>query len=423
MNQREAIHITGIGAILPGTNGVSEFWDHLYQGASQFGFLSRCDLGDLPVRVAGEVQDFDHRPHLTGLTHARAAKYSRDILVVMSAVEQARTDAGLMAETVEPGRVSLLASCSRGPVSHVDEASKAVAARELGVDLFDDKGVVLRVLPGNAATLAAIHSGIQGPVMTLSNACVGGNHAIGLATDMLRDGRVDVAIVVGYEFPLVPLVFRSFSALGKGVLAAEQDEPGRAMKPYSRQRDGFVLSEGAVVLVLERASFARARGARSYAAVAGHRAVNEAANAFSMDLTGAATANVVRSLLDDIGASPADVQYYCGHGTGTRYNDLAESRALGVLYDGRPRSGWPPLGSVKPIYGHLLGGAGVVNAAATALMIHHGSLVPTINYTDPEPECDHDHVSEGAREIELGLAVSLTFALGSQTSALALAAA
>jgi 3-oxoacyl-[acyl-carrier-protein] synthase II len=290
-------------------------------------------------------------------------------------------------------------------------------------DSFLDKGAMLCGMPGAAVSMAAIHSNIQGGVTTVSNACVGGNQAIGMALDALRSGRVDVVLVVGYEFPLAQVVLRSFASMGKGVLAAERETPALAMKPYTRKRDGLVLGEGAVVLCLERASFARRRNVRVYAEVLAHAALSEAANAFSMDLTGARTAAVVSDALADVDAKPSEVQYYCGHGTGTKYNDIAESRALGVLYDGRVRSDWPPISSNKPIYGHLLGAAGVVNAAATALMIHHGTVAPTINYTDPDPECDHDHVGDGPRPVAIDLAVSLTFAIGSQTSAVVLGAA
>ncbi|HEX3784567.1 MAG TPA: beta-ketoacyl-[acyl-carrier-protein] synthase family protein [Pseudonocardiaceae bacterium] len=419
----ESVLVTGIGTILPGADGVEDFWRHLRNGDSQLGFLSCCDPGDVPVRVAGEIREFDHRRHLPVLPETHAAKYSRDILIVMSAVEQARGNAGLHGEQVDPRRTMLIASCSRGPMTWVDSAIRAEFDGQGSAPHFSSKNAMLHGLAGAPATLAAINSDVQGVVTTLSSACVGGNHAIGLATDALWAGRADVAYVVGYEFPLAPVVLNAFGSMGAGVLSAEQENPTQAMKPYTRQRNGMVLSEGAVALCLERETSARHRKARAYAEVLGHEATNEAANPFSMDPSGKHTADAIHRLLADCGTEPADVRYYCGHGTATKHNDLAESRALGVLYEGRPRSSWPPIGSIKPIYGHLLGGAGVVNAAATALMIHHGSLVPTINCTDPDPECDHDHVAEGARPVDLTLAVSLAFAIGSQTSALAMGAA
>jgi len=412
----EPVCVTGIGAILPGASGVGEFWRNLRDGRSRLDFLTRCDPGDTPARVAGEVRGFDHTEHLPDLPPTHAAKYSRDILAVMAAVRQARQDAGLDAEAVDPRRVGLVGSCSRGPIGWVEEAANSASG-------FPDKGAMLCSIPGTATTLAAIDSDIQGNVTTLSNACVGGNQAIGVALDTLRADRADAVLVVGYEFPLTSVVLRSFASMGKGVLAAERENPALAMKPYNRHRDGLVLGEGAVVLCLERASFARRRNARVYAEVLAHAGLCEAANPFSMDLTGARTASVIRDSLEEAGAKPGDVQYYCGHGTGTKYNDLAESKALGMLYDDRRREHWPPLSSNKPIYGHLLGAAGVVNAAATALMLHHGTLAPTINYTDPDPDCDHDHVGEGSRPVALDLAVSMTFAIGSQTSAVVLGAA
>lgn len=175
------------------------------------------------------------------------------------------------------------------------------------------------------------------------------------------------------------------------------------------------------MLCLERADAAARRGARVYARVLGCRHLNEAAHPTRMDMSGRQAAALITGLLESVGRTPEQVGYVCGHGTATRYNDLAESRALGHVYDARglPR---PPLGSVKPVYGHLLGAASVVNLAATALMLRHQVLCLTLNCADPDPECDHDHVAEGPRSGPVGLALSLSFALGSQCSAAALEA-
>ena len=216
---------------------------------------------------------------------------------------------------------------------------------------------------------------------------------------------------------------RTLLGLGEGVLSPEASVPAQAIRPYHRARAGMALGEGSLVLCLERESSARARGARIYANLLSHVALNEANHPTTMDLTGKVTADVFQTALDAAGRDAAEVGYFCGHGTATRYNDLAESRAVRELYPGRRPGALPPIGSVKPIYGHTLGLAGVVNVAATALMLAHQRLAPTINLTEVDPECDQDHVADGPRDTPLDVAVSLAFALGSQTSVAVLGAA
>ncbi|MEC4019140.1 beta-ketoacyl-[acyl-carrier-protein] synthase family protein [Streptomyces sp. H27-D2] len=421
-SREEPVVITGIGVMLPGASNVNEFWQDVRAGNSRLGFLTRCDPGRIPVSVAGQLKGFDHQKYLPDLPDAHARRYSRDALVVMSAIEEARRDASLDGSEIDPRRLSLIASSSRGPLEWVSNALEDPANDS---ENFGNSGAMLRGLPGCAATMSAIHSNIQGLVTTLSSACVGGQHAIGFATELLRSGAADAVVVAGYEFPLLSVIYKSFASMGKGVLSSESEDPANAVRPYTRDREGFVFGEGAVALCLERESFARDRGAAGYARVLSHRALNEAGHPFGMDMTGSVTAGVVVDALAAAGRGPQDVDYYMGHGTGTPKNDVAESRMLGVLYEGRPRSGWPPLSSVKPVYGHLLGAAGLVNTAATALSLHHQCLCATANYAGaaPDPECDHDHVGEGARPAELDLAVSLSFAIGSQTSALVLGSA
>ncbi|AJE85060.1 type II beta-ketoacyl synthase [Streptomyces albus] len=416
----DGVVVTGIGTMLPNTTTVGDFWNNISGGHSQVGPLTRFEgaAHGLPVHAAAELNDFDHRPYLPELRASHAAKYTREILIAMSAVEQARRDAGLATGDLDPRRVSLIMSSSRGPFAWWQQVLSG--AREDG---FADKGAMFRGLPGCAASLAAIYTGTQGLVTTVSNACVGGHQAIGLALNEIRSGAADAVLVGGHEFPIVPEVAKCYHATGSGVMSTEQEDPRRAVRPYNRDREGFALGEGSVVLCLERESTARARGARVYAEVLSAKSLNEAAHATTMDLTGKVTGALVHELLEDAGRHPEEVDYYCGHGTATYYNDIAETRALRALYPSRDDGELPPLSSNKPIYGHTFGIAGIINAAATSLMIHHQAIAPTINFTDPDPECDHDHVVEGLRPARLDLAVSLSFAFGSQTAVLALGAA
>lgn len=415
MMEREQVLITGIGVMLPNTKSVIDFWENISLGRSQVGPLTRFE--GLPVHAAAEIKDFDHRAYLPGLSESHARKYSREILIAMSAAAEARRDAGLTEGDVDPRRLSVVYSSSRGPLAWWRDA---VRGDDPGA--FGDKGAMFRGLPGCPASISAIYLGAQGLVTTVSNACVGGHQAIGLALRELRSGASDVVLVGGHEFPILPEVAKCYLALGDGVLSSERDDPTRAVRPYNADREGFALGEGSVVLVLERRSHAIRRGATGYATVLAHRSINEADHPTTMDLSGKVTAGVIHDVLGEAGRKPDEVDYFCAHGTATRYNDLAESRALRALYPDRRAAALPPISSNKPIYGHTFGMAGVINAAATSLMVRHQRLAPTINLTRPDPECDHDHVAEGSRPAGVGLAVSLSFAFGSQTSVLALGA-
>ncbi len=394
-------------------------WEHLSRGRSQVGPLTRFDAAQagLPVHAAAEIRDFDHREFLPELAPGHAAKYSREILVAMSAAAQARGDAGLAPGGVDPQRFGVLMSSSRGPFAWWRDVLT-------GADpaAFADKGAMFRGLPGCPASLTAIHLGSQGLVTTVSNACVGGHQAIQLALRELRSGAADVMLVGGHEFPIAAEVAACYRAMGHGVLSSERDDPTRAVRPYSADREGFALGEGSVVLCLERASHAAARGARPYAEILSAATLNEAAHATTMDLTGKVTAGLMHRALAEAGRDAEDVDYFCAHGTATRYNDIAESRAVRALYPERGPGLLPPLSSNKPIYGHTFGLAGIINAAATSLMIRHQTLAPTINFTTPDPECEQDHVLEGARPTKVELAVSMSFAFGSQTSVAVLGA-
>ncbi|NYI04536.1 beta-ketoacyl-[acyl-carrier-protein] synthase family protein [Allostreptomyces psammosilenae] len=414
----DAVVVTGIGVMLPRTSGVRDFWRNVSLGRSQIGPLTRFDAPGqgLAVHAAAQIDSFDADRLLPDLDARHAAKYSREILITMAAVVQARQDAALRDGDLDPSRLGVVMSSSRGPL-----AWWRPVLRGEDPDVLAERGAPMFAgLPGFPATLSAIHIGARGLVTTVSNACVGGHQAIGIALEELLSDRADAVLAGGHEFPIVPEVLHSYRAMGRGVISSEKRDPTHAVRPYNDDREGFALGEGAVVLCLERESTARRRGARVYARLLAHRYLNEAGHPTTMDLTGRLTAGLIRRTLADSGLRPEDVDYFCAHGTATRYNDLAESRALRALYPDRTPGRLPPISSNKPIYGHTFGLAGVINAAATSLMLHHQRLAPTINLTSPDPECDHDHVAEGPRDTEVRTAVSLSFAFGSQTSVLAL---
>jgi 3-oxoacyl-[acyl-carrier-protein] synthase II len=227
--------------------------------------------------------------------------------------------------------------------------------------------------------------------------------------------------VAGHEFPLVPGIVDSFGDLG--VLAARTADPSQAMRPYDRERTGFVLGEGAIVLCLERYGHALHRGARCYAELVGQRSLNEAAHPTTMDQTGKRAAELVWQLLGEAGHRVDEIDYVCGHGTATAYNDRAESRMVEQMFPDMPALDRPPLGSVKPVFGHTLGAAALVNAAATAMMLYHQTMAPTANHGQTADDCPGDHLADGPRPSRLRLAVSMSHALGSQSAAALLGAA
>ncbi|MFC9856297.1 MULTISPECIES: beta-ketoacyl-[acyl-carrier-protein] synthase family protein [unclassified Streptomyces] len=410
-NASPAAVITGIGAQLAGVSGVSDFWEALRSASPGVRRLRERKYEGLASPLGASVRRRRPVDLLPGLEPHFAHSYGDDILLTMAAAEQSRRDATLAAEQIDPQRIGVIASSSRGPLQWwADQQDGAGAA--------SGRAAALVSLPGAPASLYAVYADLRGPVATLSSACVGGHQAVGWAADLLAAGVVDAMIVVGHEFPLVPDLMRAYEALG--VLSGQVDRPGEALRPYSSGRDGFVLGEGAVALLLERPRDAWRRGAESYATVLGHRSENEAAHATRMDSSGRSMAGLIQRLFDETEFSAEDLSYVCGHASATGLNDVAECRCLSLLFDGRARSSRPPLGGNKPVFGHTLGASGVINTAACALMIRHQELAPTRIVGTVDPECDHDHVAEGPRRTRVRSALSLSFALGSQSSALLL---
>ncbi|GBF50907.1 3-oxoacyl-ACP synthase [Leptospira ryugenii] len=416
-NQR--VVITGIGVILPNALSVQDFWDHMKKGESQVDFLTRFSTEDIRVKTGAELREFDYSTHLPDLSPAHARYYNRETLAIMSALGDAQKDAGLNRNSVAPSRVGFIDSSSRASLAWWEHAWQIY--NDSKDDKIFDKYAVLTSMASNPTNLTAIYANIQGFVTTVTAACVGGHHAVALCYQAIRKNRADVMYAGGHEFPLLKPLIKMYSDPSSSVMSTESKDPKKAMRPYDRSREGFVLGEGAICLCLESYDHAVKRGARIYAEINGTLSYNEASHAMRMDMTGSKAAKGLSDLLRIARHPLKDIDYFCGHGTATHNNDLAESRAIKLLYDGAPVSTWAPVGSIKPIYGHTFGAAGIINLAASALMIHNQTLVPTINLKDPDDECDHDHIAEGYREQKVKNIISLAFAIGSQSSFVSLA--
>ncbi len=409
--REDKIVITGIGMVLSNTDNVETFWDNLVNAKSQIKRLQRYNVENLNAYAAATIEEFDYKKYLPNLDEHFAHKYSNEILIGMSAMENARKDSGLHNANYPSKRIGIVDSSSRATLSWWYKKTIEEMEKHNSIEL--DSNDMIPCLNGTTATMYAIYANIQGFVTSVSNACVGGHHAIALAMNEIELGREDAMIVCGDEFPIIPPLISMYTSEKSHCYSIEKEIPEKAMKPYDIHRSGFALGEGAISLVLEKESVAKARGAKIYCEVLGHAEINEAHHATRMDLSGTPNADMLRELLASIHLKKEDISYYCAHGTSTKYNDLAECRILKQVYNGADVI--PPIGSVKPVYGHMFGAAGVLNVAASALMIKNQILIP--NYVeDVDPECDLDHISEGMRKTEVKNIVSFAHALGSQSS-------
>ncbi|MEU0965927.1 beta-ketoacyl synthase N-terminal-like domain-containing protein [Streptomyces sp. NPDC005917] len=397
--------ITGMGFTLPGgVRTADDFWQRVRAGQSALTQHSAFHDRGVPTVMAGRLT---HAPVVEGLDPKHASKYSREILAALASIDEALDDAGI--GDVDPHRAGVIASSSRGPLQWWEREFASAS----GI------GRVLGGLPGAPASIAAIRTGVQGYVSTVSSACVGGTHALRSAAAELRSDEADVMVVVGHEFPLTADLLRVYTdpksrVLSLGTTAAD------SIRPYDADRDGTALGEGAVALVFEREADAVARGAHIYAFVLATGVANEAAHPTAMEQSGEKTAALAERVIKKSDLSVGDIGYVCGHGTGTRLNDVAESRAVRRVFGDDTDV---PLTSVKPIFGHLFGASSLVNIAATASMLNAQTIAPTANSVQTDAECGLDSVFGGARRAELAAALSFAFALGSQSAVVALEAA
>ena len=402
--------VDGIGPVTSVGIGRQAFWDSLCAGRSGIGEVSSFDTTDFPVRIAGEVTDLDPAEYLSAKEIRRT---DRVVHFGVAAARLAWEDAG--APVVEPSRAGVILATGIGGFATMEAQQRVLLEKGPGrVSPF----TVPMMMPNAAAGHVAMELGLTGPNLCVCTACAAGAHAVGEALRYIRDGLADVCVAGGTEASVTPLAMAAFAQMGA---LSKNPDPARASRPFDLNRDGFVLSEGACVLVLEEAERAESRGATIYAEVAGYGASADAFHVTQPEPNGAGAVLALQAALTDAGEAAEAVDHVNAHGTSTPLNDAAETRALKkVLGD---HAGRVAVSSTKSMTGHLLGAAGAVEAAATALAIHTGTVPPTINLETPDPECDLDYVPNQARELEVKLALSSSFGFGGQNAVLALRAA
>jgi len=404
---RRRIVITGIGPVTPVGVGVGPFWEALTAGRSGVGPILSFDTAGFSVRIAGEIHDFDTDPWMTP---KEAKRTDRAVHFALAAAKLAWRDAG--EPSVDHARTGVMFSTGIGGLGSLLNQHKVFLAK--GADRVSPFMVPM-LMPNASAGHVAMAFGFTGPNACITTACAAGAHAVGEAYRLIRDGLADVCIAGGTEASILELTIAGFAQMQ--ALSRRNDEPERASRPFDRDRDGFILSEGAGALILEEAEGAVARGARIYAEVAGYGASADAYHITAPEPEGLGAIQAIQACLEDAGESPDAVDYINAHGTSTQLNDASETRALKKALGDHARR--TPVSSTKSMTGHMLGAAGAVEGAAAALAIHEGVIPPTINYENQDEVCDLDYVPNEARRADVRLALSNSFGFGGQNATIA----
>ena len=397
-----------MGALSPLGESVEELWSGLVAGRSGIGPMTLCDPSDFPCRIAGEVTGFDPRQFIDGREARRMARFSQ---LAVAAAGLAIEDAGLDLSREGPERMGVVMGNGNGGFPTTEENARILFERGgMRVSPF----FIPMILPNMAAANVSRLYGLKGYTSTVITACAAGNQAIGDAVEAVRRGAAEVVLGGGCEAGISHLGLGGFNVIR--ALTRQNDPPERASRPFDARRDGFVPSEGAAILVLERLEHAVDRGARILAEVVGYGVSSDAFHAVQPDEDGEGAARAMRWALEDAGIGPDEVSYVNAHGTSTPKNDMVETLAIKKVFG--ERAARVPISSTKSMIGHALGGAGAVEAVACVETIRSGVIHPTINYEEPDPDCDLDYVPNVAREQEVETVLSNSFGFGGQNACL-----
>ncbi len=394
------VAITGLGAVTPLGNDAPATWEAAVAGRSGIDFIRSFDASGFPVRVAAEVKGFEP-PDIVSAKEAR--RLERNVLLALAAGQEALADAGL--NGFDPARVGIVLGSAIGGFLGMMEQHEVL--QERGPDRVSPF-FLPSVLVDSASGQLAISLGIRGPNYAVVSACATGSHTVGEGAELIRRGDADAVLAGGTEAAMHPLILAGFCAM-RG-LAAEEEYPPRASRPFDATRAGFVIGEGACVLLLEDLESAQARGATIYAEVLGYGASNDAHHMAQPDPESVGVAEMMRAALRRAGVEPERVDYINAHGTSTPLGDLAETRAIKDVFGDHAYK--LAVSSTKSVTGHCFGAAGAIEAMMCALAIHRGVIPPTMNYETPDPECDLDYVPNEAREARVDVALSNAMGLG-----------
>ncbi len=406
---RQKIVVTGLGVVSSFGDGVEVFWDSLTHSKIGIGPVTLFDATELNCRVAAECKDFDAAKYMDPKEAKRSDRYTH---FAVAAARLAVKDAGLDLDKIDKERFGVIIGSGVGGMDTIEKQSRAFIERgPRRVSPF----MIPNLLSNMSSGVVAIDLGAKGVNFSVVSACATGSHAIGEALLHLQNGSEDIILAGGSEAAVTPLSFAGFCAM-KAMATNFNDEPQRASRPFDADRCGFVMGEGAGIVVLERYDHAVARGAKIYCELAGYGASCDAYHITSPDIEGRGLANCLKKVMEDGKVALEDVQYINAHGTSTPYNDKFETAAIHKVFG--PHSKKLMVSSTKGMTGHLLGAAGAIEAVVCAKTIETGIIAPTVNYEHPDPDCDLDYVPNTAREVKVDTVISTNLGFGGHNGAL-----
>ena len=407
-SQSRRVVVTGLGLLCPLGIGVEASWANLTAGKSGIGPVTRFDTKDYPSRIAGEVKDFEPVDFMPEKLVKRVDPFVR---LGLAAAQMAIEDAGLEIPGDKASRAGVITGCGLGGLGSI----------EYYRDVLVNKGpkrvspfFIPMAIPNMASGQISIMCGAKGPNTVVCTACAAGSHAIGDAFKTIQRGAADVMICGGTESVITPLAFAGFSNMK--ALSTRNEKPEQASRPFDKERDGFIIGEGAGILIIEEINHALERGADIRAEIIGYGLTGDAYHITAPPEDGEGGARCMSMALEDAGLSYRDIDYINAHGTSTPLNDLCETRAIKTVFKDRAKE--IPVSSTKSMTGHLLGGAGGVEAIFCIKTIEDGIIPPTINYEIPDPECDLDYVPNRARSQSVDVVMSNSFGFGGTNAVL-----
>lgn len=406
---RNRVVVTGIGTIAAQGTGIDPFWEALLAGKSGIDTVSRFDVTDYPSKVGSEVRDFDAGDFMDPKEARRNDRYTH---FAVAASKLALQDGGLDCSVPDPERFGVLVGSGIGGMQTIQEQSRRLYERgPRKVSPFMIPSLIANIASG----VIAIETGARGPNYGIVSACATGTHTIGESFRILRDGEADVMLAGGSEAAITELGYAGFCSM-KAMSTQYNDAPQTASRPFDKGRDGFVMGEGAGVLLLETLEHAQARGARIYCEVSGYAASCDAFHITSPDPEGKALSTAIGKVIKEAGLAVEDVDYINAHGTSTPYNDKFETNAIKIALG--EHASKIMVSSTKSMTGHLLGAAGGIESAVCVKTIHEGKVAPTINYNEPDPDCDLDYVPNTMREADVKVAICNNSGFGGQNATL-----
>lgn len=407
---KKRVVVTGMGVITPMGETVDAFWDNVTSGKSGIGYLSLIPEEELTCRIGGECTEFAPENYMDKKESRRMDRY---IQFAVAASRMAYDDSGLSADSIDANRFGVVLGSGAGGISTIETQLKR--ARELGYHKTSPF-LVPMMLTDSGAGRVSIELGAKGPNMAVVTACATGSDSIGQAAELIMSGRADIMIAGGAESPMCALAVAGFASAR--ALSQNDADPTKASRPFDKGRDGFVMSEGSGILVLESLEHAQGRGAKIYGELIGYGSSSDAYDIVAPLDTGEGAARAMTQALEKAGIQPVEVKYINAHGTSTPLGDVAETKAIKRVFGDHAKAGLL-VSSTKSMHGHMLGAAGAVEAIITLKAIQSKVAPPTINLNDPDAECDLDYVANKSRSVDdLAIGMSNSFGFGGHNACL-----